>query len=159
MPDKAATQGAFVIFWKKRLKNLEYSEKLLIFAASEWLFWLSGQNPERARLYRHYPFLKPSVRWLLLFQIPLHEHFDIVLTFNKLSWNWKELGTFNNEMLGAFLRGQNARWAVISLSRLTKCAPLASCKSNNNSFKSLQGSSAAVRQPISSSSRNGSIVE
>ena len=41
---------------KKVEKSLEYYRKLLIFAASRSNSWLSGQNPERARLNRHYPF-------------------------------------------------------------------------------------------------------
>ena len=35
---------------------LQVSNIISIFAASKVRFWLSGQNPERARLYRHYPF-------------------------------------------------------------------------------------------------------
>ena len=66
------------------LQNLEIWKKVLIFAASEHKFWLSGQNPERARLYRHYPFKRVSSEALLvLAEISFHEHFDVGITLNK----------------------------------------------------------------------------
>ena len=52
---------------KKVEKSLEYYRKLLIFAASRSNSWLSGQNPERARLNRHYPFWKEPPRGALFY--------------------------------------------------------------------------------------------
>ena len=67
-------------------KNLEDIEINPIFAASKVRFWLSGQNPERARLYRHYPFKRTSAEVLLvLSKIPFQKHFEIIITLNKTS--------------------------------------------------------------------------
>ena len=45
---------------------------------------LSGQNPERARLYRHYPFKRASSEALfVLSQISFHKHFDVAITLYK----------------------------------------------------------------------------
>ena len=66
-------------------------------------FGYPGKFPERARLYRHYPFKKSCLPSSFLFQVSLYEHLIIIFSLYKPSRYRQKLISFHYQHFAPIL--------------------------------------------------------